>query len=83
MNYIILFITLAVGAIIGFVAGYFIGKRNKTETFVNACAQPFRRKSWTTGVGSIRTLASLRTFFFPPSLFSFGRAGKKSSRFGE
>jgi len=26
---------LAIGTIIGFVAGYFIGKRNKSETFVN------------------------------------------------
>lgn len=35
MDYIILFITLAVGTIIGGIAGYFIGKRNKAETFAN------------------------------------------------
>ena len=35
MSYIILFITLVVGIIFGGIAGYFIGKRNKAETFTN------------------------------------------------
>lgn len=35
MDNIIFFVTLAVGIIIGGIAGYLIGKRNKAETFVN------------------------------------------------
>lgn len=35
MDNTILFITLAVGIILGLIVGYLIGNRNKTETFTN------------------------------------------------